>query len=242
MSEKATGTSTETSTETTSTPRGSGAQYFVALGIGVLLLGVVLYLFPPATQEINFVKENTAALPFELPYVDKEGTLSWEKDLKGRVVLLNFWATWCAPCLEEMPAMHRLHEKLEAEGLTVVAISEDDHVYLPKNYALEQKFSFPVLFDDDHRVASRWGTFKYPETYIIGRDGLVKRKLFGPAEWDNDAAVEYFRELLKTGTQVSADAPEIPTDPSAARSPEREGARTKAEKAGGAPEAVRVGN
>ncbi|MEW6777382.1 MAG: redoxin domain-containing protein [Bdellovibrionota bacterium] len=225
--------------ETAQTPaapagkKSSGAQFFMALGVFVILVGVVLRLFPPEEQERSFAKEGAQAIAFDLPAVDGSSHLSWQRDLAGRVVLLNFWATWCAPCLEEMPSLNRLHARLEAEGLTVVAVSEDEHTGLPASYVAKEKFQFPVLFDDDHRVASQWGTFKYPETYIVGRDGVVKKKLFGPAEWDSPQAIEYFRELLASGTEVAPSAPEIPSDPDAARSPEREAMRKKMEERGG---------
>lgn len=211
-----------------------GAQYFQAMLLVIVLGGLVLYLFPPENQQRSFLQVGDAAEPFELPLVDGSGTLSWERDLKGRVVLLNYWATWCKPCLEEMPALNRLHARLEAEGLSVVAISEDDVLALPRDFNAEHKLAFPVVWDDDHRVAVRWGTYKYPETYVIGRDGKIVQKLFGPAEWDSPQSLEFFRGLLAQG-ELGADAPEIPTDPSAARSPERGSMRQKIEERGGAP-------
>ncbi|MCB0220185.1 MAG: TlpA family protein disulfide reductase [Chrysiogenetes bacterium] len=211
-----------------------GAQYFQAMILVIVLGGLVLYFFPPETQERSFLKAGDIAEPFDLPLVDGSGTMSWEKDFKGKVVLLNYWATWCKPCLEEMPALDRLHDRLEAEGLTVVAISEDDVIALPRDFNEENDLSFPVLWDDDHRVASRWGTFKYPETYVIGRDGVVVQKLFGPADWDSTKAIEFFRGLLTQGEEGN-EAAEIPTDPGAARSPERGSMRQKIEQRGGAP-------
>ncbi len=211
------------------------APYLQTAAILIVLLGVVLYAFPPGTQKREFVKNGSAALPFELPLADGTGYLSLEKDLAGKVVLLNFWATWCGPCLEEMPSLGRLNAKLSAKGLSVVAVSEDDLAQLPADFAKKEAIVFPVLYDAGHRVANEWGTLKYPETYIIGRDGKVARKLFGPAQWDAPEALEYFEGLLAASGQEGAAGPVIPSDPGAARSPEREAMRKKIEERGGAP-------
>lgn len=216
--------------------RGSDANIFIGLAVLSLLLGIALVMNPPGEQGRAVVGQGDAVVPFELPHVNREGVLSWGRDLAGRVVVVNFWATWCPPCIEEMPALDRLHRKLHEEGLTVVAISEDDSISLPTDFIEKTPVSFPVVHDAGHRVANTWGTFRYPETYVVGRDGVVKRKVFGPADWDAPQAIEYFRGLLEGGgVAAPSDAPAIPYDPEGARSPERGSMRQRAEERGGAP-------
>jgi peroxiredoxin len=119
-------------------------------------------------------------------------------DLKGKVVFLNFWATWCEPCREEMPSMERLHRAYKDRGLVVLAISLDSQgasVVNPfvKKFAL----TFPVGLDPKMAVRESYGVWAVPSTFIIDRQG--KRVLFanGSREWDSKAAHALFEALLK---------------------------------------------
>jgi peroxiredoxin len=119
-------------------------------------------------------------------------------DFKGKVVFLNFWATWCEPCREEMPSMERLHHAYKDRGLVVLAISLDSQgasVVNPfvKKFAL----TFPVALDPKMEVRERYGVWAVPSTFIIDRQG--KRVLFanGSREWDSKAAHALFESLLK---------------------------------------------
>ncbi len=119
-------------------------------------------------------------------------------DFKGKVVFLNFWATWCEPCREEMPSMERLHHAYKDRGLVVLAISLDSQgasVVNPfvKKFAL----TFPVALDPKMAVRERYGVWAVPSTFIIDRQG--KRVLFanGSREWDSKAAHALIESLLK---------------------------------------------
>jgi peroxiredoxin len=123
--------------------------------------------------------------------------------LRGKIVVLNFWATWCPPCVEEMPSLSQLQKKLEARGVTVVAVSLDDnaddyHKFL-KDHDIDlltvreagQKTATGVIAP----VSSSYGTFKVPETYIIDRRGTIRRKFIGPVDWSQPEIVEYLSRL-----------------------------------------------
>ena len=119
-------------------------------------------------------------------------------DLRGKVVLLNFWATWCEPCREEMPGMERLHRAYKDRGLAVVAISLDSQGTSVVNpFVKKLGLSFPVGLDPKMAVRETYGVWAVPSTFIIDRKG--KRVLFanGSREWDGKAAHALIESLLK---------------------------------------------
>ncbi len=122
---------------------------------------------------------------FTLP--DLDGTPIALGDRRGQVVLLNFWATWCKPCEEEMPAMERLYKDLAPEGFELLAVSVDDGQEEVLAFRDRMELTFPILFDPDKEAASRYQSFRYPETFLIDRDGLLVARYIGPREWDEPA-------------------------------------------------------
>jgi thiol-disulfide isomerase/thioredoxin len=116
--------------------------------------------------------------------------------LRGRVVVLNFWASWCPPCVEEMPSLERLHRKLGPDGLVVLGVSVDENPTVYENFLRTSGVTFPNLRDPEKRLAARYGTFMYPETYIIGRDGRLVRKIIGAQRWNDPQMVEFLNGLL----------------------------------------------
>jgi peroxiredoxin len=122
-------------------------------------------------------------------------------EYRGKVVFLNLWATWCAPCRMEMPSMEELHRRLTGTDFVMLAVSEDEDGRAPvQKFVDELGLTFPVLLDQDGVVPPRYGVTGYPETFIIDRDGRVVQHTIGPEDWDSDAVVEYFTRLLAQGT------------------------------------------
>ena len=125
----------------------------------------------------------------------------------GDVVLLNIWATWCRPCVVEMPALQRLHEELHDDGLRIVAVSVDAPPGLigafgqpggsVREFVDELGLTFTILHDPSGRIESRYQVNGLPTTYIIDRAGRIRRKVLGAAEWDHDAFAGQIRELLE---------------------------------------------
>ncbi len=132
---------------------------------------------------------------FALPRVPSGETLRLA-DLRGRVVLLNFWATWCKPCEEEMPAMQRLHAALADEGLELVAVSVDDEREAPARFAERLGLGFPILWDPEREVSGLYQASRFPETLLIDRDGEIVERYVGPREWDALLYQERLRKLL----------------------------------------------
>jgi peroxiredoxin len=121
---------------------------------------------------------------------------------RGEVVLLNFWATWCPPCVAEMPSLERLHRALGPEGLAVVTVSADEDEEELREFVARYELSLPVLLDPGGRTtAAAYRTTGYPETFLLDRQGRLLRHYVGPAEWDTPEALAHFRGLL--GPDVS---------------------------------------
>ena len=117
--------------------------------------------------------------------------------LRGEVVLLNIWATWCAPCREEMPSMERLHAELGPRGLRVVAVSVDtDGADQVRAFRDEYRLSFTIFQDRTRSIERTYQTTGVPETFVINRDGRIVKKVIGAYDWSSPAAKELIERLL----------------------------------------------
>ncbi len=119
-------------------------------------------------------------------------------DLRGKVVLLNFWATWCRPCRAEMPSLGNLHTALKDRGFTVIAISVDASDRPVKSFVLEKGISFPVLMDKDKEVAfDQYGVFGLPTSFLIDRKGVVVEKFMGERDWTSSDIKNKIRKAME---------------------------------------------
>jgi peroxiredoxin len=132
---------------------------------------------------------------FTLP--DLEGELHDLSEFRGRVVVLNFWATWCPPCIDEMPSLQRLHQALSERGVAVIAVSVDERFSDVPDFVEKFDLTFPVLYDEGKKVSRKYQTFKYPETYILDREGRLKSKVVGPRDWAAPTVIRDMVDLLK---------------------------------------------
>jgi peroxiredoxin len=118
-------------------------------------------------------------------------------DYQGKFVLLNFWATWCPPCVQEMPSMERLHQRLTGRGMVVLALSQDDEGRdLVQPFVRKLKLTFPVALDTEQKVARLFGVKDLPLTFLITPDGEVVAAVKGGLDWDSPAAVEFIEHYL----------------------------------------------
>jgi peroxiredoxin len=115
-------------------------------------------------------------------------------NLRGKVVVLNFWATWCPPCVEEMPSLVAMQQKLR-DRVTVVAVSVDVDGDAYHQFLKSHHVDLLTVRDANQTSNSLYGTDKFPETYIIDRDGKIRRKLIGPVDW-NDAEIQTYLQQL----------------------------------------------
>jgi len=141
------------------------------------------------------LKKGAEAPGFSLPALD--GRPVDLASYRGKVVLLNFWATWCGPCVQEMPSLERLHRALGPEGLAVVTVSADEDEAALRQFVKQYALTMPVLRDPGGRgPAARYHTTGYPETFVLDRAGILLQHTIGPAEWDSPESMAYFRGLL----------------------------------------------
>jgi peroxiredoxin len=141
------------------------------------------------------VERGDAAPAFTLP--DLQGNSISLSDFRGRVVVLNFWATWCPPCVEEMPSLRRFAGQMEPLGVTVLGVSVDHDPDDVKRFVADFQLNFPIARDSNQAVASRYGTWKFPETYIIDPEGRIAEKLIGVVDWQDSRIVSRVRSLAR---------------------------------------------
>ena len=118
------------------------------------------------------------------------------KSLRGKVVFLNFWATWCIPCRQEMPAMEKLHRKFKEHGLEVVAVNFRETKQEVRKFFDELGLTFTALLDKDGKVSEEYGAWSLPLSYFINRKGEFVGKVIGSREWDTDESRTFFKQLL----------------------------------------------
>ena len=112
---------------------------------------------------------------------------------RGQVVVLNFWASWCAPCLEELPTLEALQQQLPR--VQIIAISTDDDRAAYQRFLVDHGVTLLTVRDAAQRSNSLYGTFRFPETYVIDQRGLIRRKFVGPQDWTSPEIVGYLRKL-----------------------------------------------
>jgi len=114
---------------------------------------------------------------------------------KGQVVVLNFWATWCPPCIEEMPSLVQMQQRMKDKGVTVLAVSVDVDNSSYQRFLRDHGVNLLSVRNADQKSNSLYGTFKFPETYVIDRNGVVRRKFIGPVDWTEPDVIEYLGKL-----------------------------------------------
>jgi peroxiredoxin len=120
------------------------------------------------------------------------------RDLRGKLVLLNFWATWCAPCLHEMPSMERLYQTFKPTEFVLLAVSMDRHgAEVAQPYADNLKLTFPILLDSASEVARQYGVRGLPTTYLIAPDGVLLGAVVGARDWYRTEAKALLAGLLR---------------------------------------------
>lgn len=147
------------------------------------------------TQQLDMRQIAPLAPDFELPGVDGQSVRL--SSLRGKVTILNFWATWCPPCREEIPSMNRLKHLLADSPIEIVAVNiEADGPQTVPLFMQQQPIAFTVLYDVADRVHKQYGVSKYPETFIIDKNGVVVEKVIGGTDWSAPQVVNYLKKLL----------------------------------------------
>jgi peroxiredoxin len=175
-------------------------QSLVIIFLIVILFGILILLqtkdSPYNPSSGSQVTKDLPAPNFSLPGLD--GQMVSLTDYKGKVVLLNIWATWCPPCVEEMPSMEKLYQELQGEGFEILAVSIDEsgaQDVLP--FMKKHKLSFPALIDSRGTLKGLYQTTGVPESFIIDKDGMLVEKVIGPRDWAVPEAIRFFRNLIR---------------------------------------------
>ena len=114
---------------------------------------------------------------------------------RGQVVVLNFWATWCPPCIEEMPSLVEMQRRLKAKGVTVLAVSVDVDEGAYRQFVKDHNVNLLTVRDPDQKSSALYGTFKFPETYIVDRNGVIRRKFIGAVDWTAPEVTDFLGKL-----------------------------------------------
>ena len=173
-------------------------QKIAAWGVLAVAIGVTILFAMPSYRQGEASIAGTTARDFPIEIAGKPGHLT---DFKGKVVVLNFWATWCPPCVEETPALNHLQKYIEARKGVIVGVAADEDPAAYDKFLREQGVVFPTYRDpltrDNHSpIAQSYGTSMYPETYVIDRNGKIARKFVGYQQWDSPEMLAYFDSLL----------------------------------------------
>ncbi len=114
-------------------------------------------------------------------------------DYHGKVVVLNFWATWCAPCIEELPSLTAMQRDLPGVQVLAVSVDEDQQAY--REFLTEHKLGLLTVNDVSRHSSDLYHSYRWPESYVINRDGVIQRKFIGPQNWTSPEILEYLRRL-----------------------------------------------
>jgi peroxiredoxin len=147
-------------------------------------------------QQIHLKPYSRSAIPPEFIGHTVDGQSFSLRSLQGKVVLLNFWATWCVECRPEMPVFEKLHREFSSQGLAVIGINAREAPATIHDYAKELGLTFRLVLDSSGQINSTYGVVGLPTTFFIGRDGRAVALAVGPRDWSGNPSRELIRTLL----------------------------------------------
>jgi cytochrome c biogenesis protein CcmG/thiol:disulfide interchange protein DsbE len=164
-------------------------------GAALIAAAAVLYVFAaPSYRQGEASVAGKSAPDFAFTVAGQTKHLS---DMRGQVVVLNFWASWCPPCVEETPSLIELQETIAPQGGTVLGISIDEDTVAYEKFLQDQHITFPTYDDTSGKTPGIYGTSMYPETYVISRDGRIARKIVGAQDWQDPGVIASIESVLK---------------------------------------------
>lgn len=157
----------------------------------------------PPSRSVAYQGRPTVGSPApDFRLMDLHGRAVSLSEYQGRVVLLNFWATWCGPCRVEMPAMEALYRSMQPKGLEILAVSVDQEgTAVTRPFQEAMGLSFPILHDQDYQVGLTYGARTLPMTFAIDRQGVIRQLIFGARDWNSPEARKGIAEVLQESIQ-----------------------------------------
>lgn len=166
--------------------------------LAILVIGLFVFFFVVKKEETSRQAAVIGLGAPELTVSDPSGKTYTLPDLKGSVVFVNFWASWCQPCRDEMPSIQGLYNQFRNDQrFRMLTVLYKDEYQKASAYLQSNRFDLPVYLDGDSRSARSYGVTGVPETYIIDKRGILREKVIGPADWISPKAVEFISNLLK---------------------------------------------
>ncbi|HIJ79213.1 MAG: TlpA family protein disulfide reductase [Desulfobulbaceae bacterium] len=160
--------------------------FLVPFTLSLLLIG--------CDQKTQIAEEDKPAPNFTL--MDTKGKTWQLNELKGQVVMVNFWATWCPPCRSEMPSMQKIYTTLPADKFKILAILSNDDPAIADSLAKKGGFTFPILVDPENKAAQAYGITGVPETFIVDKQGIIREKYIGAVRWDSADGLAMLRRYI----------------------------------------------
>jgi cytochrome c biogenesis protein CcmG, thiol:disulfide interchange protein DsbE len=159
------------------------------------IAGLIVLFARPEYRQGEPSLRGRSAKDFQLTLDGKPAHLS---DLRGKVVVLNFWASWCPPCVDEAPSLNDLQQRIAPLGGVVLGVNAgvNDSESGYDDFLKAQNIDFPAYFDSSKQIALSYGTSMYPETYVIDRKGRIDRKIIGPQDWTGPTMMAYLNSVL----------------------------------------------
>lgn len=162
----------------------------------VLIAGVAALIFTAKRTQQRIVAVENSAPDFKVTDATTGNTIS-SSELRGKVLFVNFWASWCQPCKDEMPSIENIYKSVSDGNFRMITILYKDTTLNAGDYMRAHGYTFPVFTDNDGLAAARFGVTGVPETYIIDKNGVLKRRVIGPADWNSPEEKFLIHSLLK---------------------------------------------
>jgi cytochrome c biogenesis protein CcmG/thiol:disulfide interchange protein DsbE len=160
--------------------------------MGFVLFFVLFFSRPPG--QYRSIKLGELAPNFTLRKDD--GQVASLSDFRGKIVVLNLWASWCVPCVDEIPSLKQFADRYKDKDVVVLGVSRDEDVEAYKEFLVKYQVNFLTMRNPSNSVGELYGTYKIPETYIISRDGHVVNKIIGATDWAGEQMLSYVDSLL----------------------------------------------
>ena len=171
---------------------------FIFVAVTVLVIILSLTLNDSAFEFSNQVDiaSGTPAPDFTFPGLDEKMVSLF--DYRGKVVLVNIWATWCPPCVEEMPSMEKLYRKFKGQNFEILAVSIDEPgLEAVAPFMKKSNLTFPALIDSEGTIKAVYGVTGIPESFIVDKQGILIKKIVGPVDWASPAVFRFFSEEIE---------------------------------------------